>query len=897
MTHTYDFDEVARLPLPGDNVAIAAQRLEAGDRIRRGAETFALAHTVLEGHRFAIASLAPGDELLSWELPFGGAVAAIAPGDYVCNQGMLDALGGRSIDFELPSAPNFADHIEPYRFDERGFAPGEQVSGPTRADSFSGYLRPGSRGVGTRNFIVVLGTTSRTSSFARALAARCADVPVPGVDGVVAIAHTEGGGWEKPNNEEHLLRTLAGFAIHPNVGAVLAVDYGGEAVGNRALQEYLSRNDSPLDHVPHRFMSVEGGFAAQLDEGERQVRQWLGEIGAARSEQPLSHLRLALQCGGSDAFSGISGNPLASWVARELVRGGGGANLAETDELIGAEPYVLKNVRDAATAQRFLMMVERFKERVAWHGESCEGNPSGGNKFRGLYNIVLKSIGAAMKRHPDVRLDYCIEYGERMRAGGYYFMDSPGNDLESIAGQVAAGCNAIYFVTGNGSITNFPFVPTLKIVTTTPRYDLLAADMDGNAGAYQDGVSMDELGAELFDLTLAVAGGQRSKGELAGHAQVQIWRNWPQRDESRLQALQAAPVPAGGPVAVAAEEAPAASFAALRSERGPVSDQVGLILPTSLCSGQIARMIASRLNAEGLGRDRGLSRFVALVHTEGCGVTGAEAEAIYARAMMGYLTHPLVRCAVLLEHGCEKTHNDYFRNELAARGLAAEDYGWASVQLDGGIDKVGDIVADWFRARLGGLVPTAAGENAGLDAWRGGLAAAGPLDADAAAALARLTRWLNSAGATVVVPERGALLDSGAYVEATFADGRPGATLAHGAVASGPGYHVLETPTDHWTEIATGLGATGVEMVLVHAGEHPVSGHPLVPLLQVSAAEDVRARYGDDLDLRLADPADGWAGELLDLLVTVASRRHRPATAAQDNTDFQFTRGLLGVSM
>jgi altronate dehydratase len=308
-------------------------------------------------------------------------------------------------------------------------------------------------------------------------------------------------------------------------------------------------------------------------------------------------------------------------------------------------------------------------------------------------------------------------------------------------------------------------------------------------------------------------------------------------------------------------------------------------------------MIAARLNAEGLGRDKGLSRFVALVHTEGCGVTGAEAEAIYARAMMGYVTHPLVRCAVLLEHGCEKTHNDYFRNELAARGLAAEDYGWASVQLDGGIDKVGDIVADWFRARLGGLVPTVAGENAGLDALRVGLAAAGPLDADAAAALARLTRWLNSAGATVVVPERGALLDSDAYVEATFAGGRPGATLAHGAAASGPGCHVLETPTDHWTEIATGLGATGVEMVLVHAGEHPVPGHPLVPLLQVSAAVDVRARYGDDLDLGLAGPTDGWAGALLEVLVAVASRRHRPATPAQDNIDFQFTRGLLGVSM
>ena len=896
MTKTYDFDEVARLPLPGDNVAIVAQRLEAGDRIRRGDETFHLAHTVMEGHRFAIAPLAPGDELLSWELPFGGAVAAIAPGDYVCNQGMLDALSGRSIDFELPPMPNFADHIEPYRFDGRAFIPGEQVSGATRANSFCGYLRPGGRGVGTRNFIVVLGTTSRTSSFARALAARCADASVPGIDGVVAIAHTEGGGWEKPNNEEHLLRTLAGFAIHPNVGAVLAVDYGGEAVGNGALQEYMARNDYPLNHVPHRFMSVEGGFAAELEEGERQVRKWLGEIGAERSEQPLSHLRLALQCGGSDAFSGISGNPLASWVARELVRGGGGANLAETDELIGAEPYVLKNVRDATTARRFLMMIERFKERVAWHGESCEGNPSGGNKFRGLYNIVLKSIGAAMKRHPEVRLDYCIEYGERMRSGGYYFMDSPGNDLESIAGQVASGCNAIYFVTGNGSITNFPFVPTLKIVTTTPRYELLAADMDVNAGAYLDGVPMDELGAELFDRTLAVAGGERSKGERAGHAQVQIWRNWPQRDETLLPALRAAPTPVGGPVAVVVEEAPAVNIDVLAGANGPVSDQVGLILPTSLCSGQIARMIAARLNAEDLGTDKGISRFVALVHTEGCGVTGAEAEEIYARAMMGYLTHPLVHCAMLLEHGCEKTHNDYFRNQLAARGLAAADYGWASVQLDGGIDRVGAIVAEWFGARLDGLGP-ATQQSVGLDALRVGLAAAGPLDDDAAAAMGRVLRWMGGAGATVVGPERGALLGSEAFVGATFTHGRPGATLAHGQATADPGCHVLETPTNHWTEVVTGLGATGVEMILAHAGEHPVQGHPLVPLLNVSATADVQAHYGDDLDLALGSSVDGWAQELLDLMVATASRRFRPLATVQDNTDFQFTRGLLGVSM
>jgi altronate dehydratase len=118
---------------------------------------------------------------------------------------------------------------------------------------------------------------------------------------------------------------------------------------------------------------------------------------------------------------------------------------------------------------------------VGWHGHSAEGNPSGGNKFRGLYNIALKSIGAARKKDPEVQLDYVIDYSERMTAPGFYFMDSPGNDLESIAGQVASGCNMIFFTTGNGSITNFPFVPTVKFVTTTGRWNLLHDDMDVNA--------------------------------------------------------------------------------------------------------------------------------------------------------------------------------------------------------------------------------------------------------------------------------------------------------------------------------------------------------------------------------------------------------------------------------
>ena len=135
-----------------------------------------------------------------------------------------------------------------------------------------------------------------------------------------------------------------------------------------------------------------------------------------------------------------------------------------------------------------------------------------------------------------------------MTQPGFHFMNSPGNDLEGIAGQVAAGCNLFLFVTGNGSITNFPFVPTLKVTTTTRRHQLLIHEMDINAGRYLDGESMDALTTESFDLLLATASGQNTRGEHAGHSQASLWRNWRQTDSTRVAAIRARPAPDGQPL-------------------------------------------------------------------------------------------------------------------------------------------------------------------------------------------------------------------------------------------------------------------------------------------------------------------------------------------------------------
>ena len=895
MAHVYDFHDVARLPAPGDNVAIATRRLAAGSEVVSGAARFRLDHALLEGHRFARQPIDSGAALLSWGLPFGYASRDIRPGTYVCNARILEALRGRNVDFDLPTEANFTDKITPYLLDEARFQPGEQTARYPQSGTFLGYPRGDGRGVGTRNYVVILGTSSRTAGYARALEDRLRGLASEhaNVDGIVAVAHTEGGGSERPNNLDFVLRTLSGFMVHPNVGAVLAVDYGTETITNVRLRDYMAAHAYPLADVPHHFLSLAGRFQDDLTRGEEWIRGCLPRVSAVlRREQSLAHLNVALQCGGSDAFSGISGNPLSAWVAREIIRHGGAASLAETDELIGAEAYVLQNVRDLETARKFLATVAEFKERVAWHGHTAEGNPTGGNMFRGLYNIVLKSLGAAMKRHPEVRLDYVVDYGERMLQPGYYFMNSPGNDLESIAGQVAAGANMIFFITGNGSITNFPFVPTLKVVTTSQRFEMLQRDMDVNAGAYQDGTPMDELGKRMFDLTVASASGVRTKGERAGHAQVSLWRDWRQTDGSNLDRLQQAPLPNGEALSVAHPAvASTQTFQAVRTADGVATDQIGLLLPTSLCSSQIARLIANQLNASFAG-NRGVSRFVALPHTEGCGVSSGASEAMYARTTLGYLTHPLVRFGLLLEHGCEKTHNDYMANQLAQRGVDRQRFGWASVQMDGGIEQVTGKVEAWFDAALGGLSePEWA--DAGLGALRLGLLDSGVVPDAAAEQLAHLTAAIVAAGGTVVLPSNASLLAAAAYLDNLKASSPLAASLAYGQVAT-PGLHVMESPTHHWVETLTGLGATGVEIMLAHVSGPPLQAHPMIPLLQIASGPETA--WSADMDLLLDDDAP-WAETILSLVLSVASRTYTPKLYAQGNTDFQVSRGLLGISM
>ena len=862
--------DLARLPVARDNCAIATKRIDQGTVVESENSSFTISHTVLVGHRFAVAEIPAGQHLYSWQMPFGTASRTIQPGDYLCNQDVLDELRQHQLDFELPAAPNFSDDIPSFALSADTFTPAPPLPRYTNSPTFRGFQRAGGRGVGTRNHVVLLAVNGNVAGFLKTLATELEPltIPLPNVDGIAAAVHTEGITADS-NNRELLLRTLAGYIVHPNTGAVLIVDNGRSGLSGSEVRDYLRVNGYALDHVRHHFFSTDGPFAAKQREAADIVRNWLPQLNLdVRSDCSVAELKIALQCGGSDAFSGISGNPLIAWVARELIRHGGAANLAETDELQGAEAYVLSKVRDAETASRFIDTVERFKRWAEQHGHSATANPSGGNRYRGLYNIYIKSLGAATKRHPDVPLDFVIDYSVPMDRPGFYFMDSPGNDLESIAGQVGSGCNLIFFVTGNGSITNFPFVPTLKVVTTTERYELLAADMDIDAGPYLTGRSMDDLGAATWEHFLQTASGQRTVGENAGHAQLQIWREWRLAGDEDKSSVTELTLHSDRPIPIR-NQFPPIQFA--DTARKPVA----LILPTSLCSGQIARMAVAGLNRQ--AENDQFARYATLVHTEGCGTTE---QAEFLDTMLGYMIHPLVGSCLLLEHGCEKTHNSYWRQKMRSAGLALDQYGWASIQGDGGIDK--------SMARVGSYFARGQQLGHGQQSIRLGLIGDLPEGAENAARLAAFVGGVIAGGGSIIIPENAALLGSKPFRDALGVDHLE-PNLRFAGWDYEPGLRIMVNPAVSWTETLTGLGAAGSEIMISLANQPAFNGHPLVPLLQIGWQADA------ETDLSLEQP--DWAASLTDLVRQTRAGRYEPVIQRQNNVDFQITRGLLGISL
>jgi altronate hydrolase len=268
-----------------------------------------------------------------------------------------------------------------------------------------------------------------------------------------------------------------------------------------------------------RTMNIQhmGGLRRTVDAGIRMVGEMLPHANLIeRVRADASHLTLALQCGGSDAWSGVTANPALGYAADLLGRNGGTAVLAETPEIYGAEHLLTARARDEAVARKLMDRIAWWEAYTARNGGSMDNNPSPGNKEGGLTTILEKSLGAVAKSGT-CALEGVYLYGEPIDRKGFVFMDSPGYDPASITGEIASGCTIAAFTTGRGSVFGSKPSPCIKIATNTEMATRMADDMDVDAGRIVSaGASVEEVGQEIFDLLLRVASGEPSLSEAQG---------------------------------------------------------------------------------------------------------------------------------------------------------------------------------------------------------------------------------------------------------------------------------------------------------------------------------------------------------------------------------------------
>ncbi|WP_196260749.1 UxaA family hydrolase [Pelagibacterium limicola] len=484
-----------------DNVAVALDNLAAGIRLDGDIAT---SQRIPKGHKLAIAAIAEGEAVRKFGQIIGFATKPISPGEWVHEHNC--GMGAESGAFER--AYEFGAGISPVDF----------VPQSDRA-TFEGFRRANGK-VGTRNYIGILTSVNCSATVARYIADAVNRSGMlddyPSIDGVVPFVHGTGCGMSGQGEGFDILsRTQWGYAANPNLGAALLVGLGCEVFQiGRMKQTYGITEDDTFQSFT---IQGEGGTRKAIEQGLERIRAMLPIAARAQRETiPASELVLALQCGGSDGYSGITANPALGVAADILVRNGGTAILSETSEIYGAEHLLTRRAVSRAVGEKLIERIHWWEDYCARNGGEMNNNPSPGNKAGGLTTILEKSLGAAAKGGT-TPLNAVYEYAEPVTVRGFVFMDTPGFDPVSATGQVAGGANVLCFTTGRGSAFGCKPVPSIKLATNSDLYRRMADDMDINCGDVLEGVSLQEKGREIFEEILAVASGKRTKSELLGY--------------------------------------------------------------------------------------------------------------------------------------------------------------------------------------------------------------------------------------------------------------------------------------------------------------------------------------------------------------------------------------------
>jgi len=496
-------DRAAILLCDADDVAVAKRRIRRGTVLAAVDREIAAAEDIPPGHKLAVRDLPADAPVHKYGHVIGFTTRPVAAGQWVHTHNL--AVG------PLRLAHEFGVDARPV-----------ELYPPERHRTFQGYLRPDGR-VGTRNYVAVISTVNCSAAVVNQIAARLRQSALPEfphVDGVIALTHKGGCGTASRGADHRILqRVLAGFADHPNVAAALFVGLGCEVNDPAQLlrdQRLVPSRGRSRTRPPMPVISVQqcGGVRRAV---ERGVEEGLKLLRFAdqfrRASAPASELVVATNCGGSDAWSGITANPALGMAGDELVRHGGTWLLGETTETYGAEHLLTRRAASREVGEKLVALMRWWERYAEALGAEIDNNPSPGNKEGGLTTIYEKSLGAVAKAG-STPLTAVYEYAERIHHKGLCFMDTPGFDPVSVTGLVAGGCTVVAFTTGRGSCLGFRPAPCIKIASNTPLYESMPDDMDIDAGVILRGTPIQDVAAAIFEEIIQVASGKRTKSEL-----------------------------------------------------------------------------------------------------------------------------------------------------------------------------------------------------------------------------------------------------------------------------------------------------------------------------------------------------------------------------------------------
>ncbi|RJP30850.1 MAG: altronate dehydratase [Candidatus Omnitrophota bacterium] len=482
-----------------DNVATAVCEIKQAEMLRIEELEIPSKNDIPAGHKIALRKIETGENIIKYGWPIGHAKTTIATGEWVHEHNVETNLSGK-LDYR------YKPELQPVATSD------ERVT-------FQGFIR-NNGDIGIRNEIWIVPLVGCVNEVARTVAQRMnRELAETNIDGVYAWTHPYG--CSQLGDDLQLTRKiLASLVRHPNAAGVLVLGLGCENNTLDSFRQVLGESD------PKRVKFLVSQDMEDEIESAMQIVHELVTYGKQFRREPIaiSRLRVGLECGGSDGFSGITANPLVGVFSDRLVALDGTVVLSEVTEMFGAEEILMKRCVDQHVFEKCVAMINDYKDYLIRYKQPIDKNPSPGNKKGGLTTLEEKSLGCILKGGSSPIVDV-LDYGELLKKAGLNLLTGPGNDLVSVTLLAASGAHLILFTTGRGTPLGSP-VPTLKISTTSELAGRKKNWIDFDAGILLEGASTEETSDRLFLQVLNVASGvERTRNEVNDFREIAIMKD------------------------------------------------------------------------------------------------------------------------------------------------------------------------------------------------------------------------------------------------------------------------------------------------------------------------------------------------------------------------------------